>query len=429
VNPEEIRRRLREAVARLEEIRSLDGDALTDEVRTEATGLVDTARGLQTELNNALAAENVIDGFRSAERTTRGRASANDAVAAQREEDRAESREETRSAGTIFTESDEFRAWAERRRSGEVFSYTFEGEESRAIVNSAVLPADYLQAQRLSGFDRLAPLYGSLRDVLAVGQTTAESIIYFKENAFTNAAAFVAEATATTGSSGLKPESGLSFTQATAEVGTIAHWMAVTEQLTWRAPEIRSIVDQRLLEGLDLVEDEMLLTGDGVAPNPEGLLETTGIQTLDNAYFTTSPTQNAGTEAEPFDRLARAKRLVIDVARSRPNFIIFNPEDDEYFQTIMDANGHYYGGGPYVSGVATQFWGLRRIVNEHMPQGQALVGDGRQAQIWDRMSARVEVGLVNDQFIRNMRTVRAEKSVGLAVYRPAAFALVDLFAA
>jgi HK97 family phage major capsid protein len=95
----------------------------------------------------------------------------------------------------------------------------------------------------------------------------------------------------------------------------------------------------------------------------------------------------------------------------------------------MDANGHYYGGGPYVSGVATQFWGLRRIVNEHMPQGQALVGDGRQAQIWDRMSARVEVGLVNDQFIRNMRTVRAEKSVGLAVYRPAAFALVDLFAA
>lgn len=422
MNIEEIRRRLREAVDRLAELRALAD--LTDEQRTEVNTRLTEARALQADLNAALAADDVIGEFRSAASTSAGRASAGDSVAATLED----TSEDTRSAGEILTETDEYRAWA-ARRSHEPFTYEYTAEEYRAIVNTAVLPADYLRPQILPGFRRESSVYGSLRDVLPVGQTSANSLIFFRELGFTNGAAFVTEATATSGATGLKPESGLSFEQDTATVGTIAHWMAITEQLEWNAPELRSIVDQRLLEGLNLVEDEMLLTGDGVGANPEGLLETTGIQTLDNAYFTTNPTQNTGTEIEPFDRLARARRLIIDVARSRPSFIVFNPEDDEYFQTIVDANGHYYGAGPYATGISTTFWGLPRIVNEHMPQGQALVGDGRQAQIWDRRAATVTVGLVDNQFIRNMKTVRAEKSVGLAVYRPAAFALVDLFTA
>jgi len=427
MNIEELRRQYEQAVERLRAIRAMDADALTDEVRAEVPTLNTRALSLRDQINEAVEAEATIASFDQARSTSRGRASAGDTVAAGREEESRAEVDEVRSAGAILTESDEYRAWAESR-SDSPFVYNYDADESRAIVNVPLLPTNYLQAQRLPGFRRFDPLYGSLRDVLLTGTTTAESLIFFRENAFVNNAAFVAEATATTGASGLKPESGLAFEEATARVGTIAHWMAITEQLEWNAPELRSIVDQRLLEGLNLHEDVQLLSGNGVGSNPTGLLNTTGIQLLNNAYFIANPTQNVGTEAGPFDRLARAQRLIITVGRSRPNFIVMNPVDDEYFRTIMDANGHFYGGGPYVSGISTQFWGLPRILNENMPAGQALVGDGRQAQIWDRMSARVTVGLINDQFIRNMKTVRAEKRVGLAVYRPSAFALVNLFA-
>jgi hypothetical protein len=54
------------------------------------------------------------------------------------------------------------------------------------------------------------------------------------------------------------------------------------------------------------------------------------------------------------------------------------------------------------------------------------VGDGTAAQVWDRMAAQL---LIADQhsdfFVRNMYVLLAEERLGLAVYRPAAFALVD----
>jgi HK97 family phage major capsid protein len=295
-------------------------------------------------------------------------------------------------------------------------------------MNTAVLPTGYVTEQVIPGITRLADPFGTLRDVLLVGTTGAESLRYFRENVFTNAAAFVAESTDFTGASGTKPQSNISFTSATADVGTLAHFIPITNQLEWVAPELRSYIDGRLFDGLQLKEDQMLLTGDGIGENPLGIMVTPGIQVLDAAHFSTTPTQNAGTDAAPFDRIARARRKIIDVGRARPNFIVLNPADDEVFQTLADANGHYYGGGPFTGGQPTSFWGLTRIVNENITAGTALVGDGRQAQIWDRMTARITVGLVNDQFIRNQKTLLAEKRVGLAVYRPAAFATVALYA-
>lgn len=421
MNLQQLRTRLDEVVARLRALR--DAETRSAEEMTEIRTLADEARSIQDQITALTAADGAITSFDEARTQSAGRASAGDAVASERQE-------ETRSlsAGEQVVGTDEYRSWAEAQ-SGQPISFTIDLEEQRAIANTALLPAAYLQAVRLPGIRRPADVYGSLRDVLTVGTLSAESLVYFEEASFTNGAAFVGEATATTGSTGLKPESALTFTQKTGTIGTIAHWIPITEQLEWVAPELRSYIDGRLLDGLQLVEDELLLLGDGTGNDPTGILETNGIQELDNTYFGTNPTNNAGTDAEPFDRLARARRLIMDVGRARPNFIVLNPADDEFFQTIADANGHYYGGGPFTAGQPSGFWGLPRVLNENMPEGQALVGDGRQAQIWDRMSARITVGLVNDQFIRNMKTVLAEKRVGITVYRPSAFALVDLYAA
>lgn len=346
-------------------------------------------------------------------------------------EEREESRANYRTIGERFAEVEGLRTISKGQTINMDVGSGFFGEAGpagqRALVTEAGLPADYLPVQRLPGIRRPLDTFGSLRDVLTVMQINdGGGIQYFRENVFTNSAAEVAEATATTGTSGLKPESGITFTQETANVSIIAHWIPITKQTLMNAPELRSYIEGRLIDGLRLREDNELLNGDGVAPNIEGLLNVTGIQVLDAAYFTANPVADAGTDNENFNRVLRAKTLAATVGRARANFTVLNPIDHEVFMTSTDANQQYFGAGPFAAGLVPTLWGMPVISNENIAEGTALVGDGREAAILDRMAANVQAGWVNDDFIRNMIRLLAEEAVGLAVFRPAAFVEVAL---
>src|SRR5690606_35097271 len=104
---------------------------------------------------------------------------------------------------------------------------------------------------------------------------------FFRETSFTNNAAAVAEATATDGTSGLKPESALAFEEATVAVKTIAHWIPITRQILQDAAQLQTYVEQRLLDGLRLAESDQLLNGDGTGANILGLTNQSGVQVLD----------------------------------------------------------------------------------------------------------------------------------------------------
>ena len=55
-----------------------------------------------------------------------------------------------------------------------------------------------------------------------------------------------------------------------------------------------------------------------------------------------------------------------------------------------------------------------------MPAGQFLIGALRtSAIIYNRQGAVVEMGFVNDDFTKNLVTIRAEERLGLGVDRPA----------
>src|SRR5690606_5416089 len=104
-----------------------------------------------------------------------------------------------------------------------------------------------------------------------------DTIEYVREDTFTNNAAPVAEATATTGTTGLKPESALAYSTQTSPVRTIAHWIPVTNRMLGDAPAIRGIINSRLLMGLNLELEEQMLTGNGSGENLQGIIGVGGI--------------------------------------------------------------------------------------------------------------------------------------------------------
>lgn len=243
----------------------------------------------------------------------------------------------------------------------------------------------------------------TIRDLLAQGRISSNSLEYVRENVFTNSAASVAEGT-------LKPESNLTFTKQTANVKTIAHWIQASRQVMDDAPALESYVNNRLLFGLALVEEAQLLNGDGNGDN------LTGLNTVATAYDT-GLTTTGDTRA---DLIAHA---IFQTSESEfeASGIVLNPRDWHAIALLKDAEGRYLFGGP-AAFAAKVMWGLPVVATRAQAKGTFTVGGFDLAsQVWDRMDATVEVSREDrDNFVKNMLTILCEERLALAHYRPTA---------
>jgi HK97 family phage major capsid protein len=247
-----------------------------------------------------------------------------------------------------------------------------------------------------------------------------------QEASFTNAAAEVAEATSP--STGLKPESDLTFTEATFPVRWVAHWMQITRQNLEDLAFIQGYIDGRLLQGLARREDNQILNGNGTPPNLTGLLQTSGILTLDGTYFTGAPVKDVGTANENANRIRRAmtRLRLSSVGGAIPSFVVANPADVEDWDTVTDAQRQYLFGGPF-AGMTTRLWGLPIVQSENIAAKTSLVGDGTMAAVVDRKDAQIYTTDSHaDYFLRNLFVILAEERLALPVFRPSGFAKVTL---
>lgn len=257
----------------------------------------------------------------------------------------------------------------------------------------------------------LRPL--GIRDVITVGQTSSDTLEYPMVTAFTNNAAPVAEATATAGTSGTKPESGFTLSRTSTTVKTIAHWIPATKRALADAGQVRTMIDNFLRYGLAEELEDQIIAGSGSGENLLGILNTPGLtaQAYDTNLLTT---------------LRKARTKVRITGRANPTAYLMNPLDWEAIDLLQDNEGRYYYGGPTVLG-SPRVWGLPVVENEGMPQGRALVGDMRQVVLWDREQASIQVTDSHaDFFIRNMVAILAEIRAALGILRPAAIVDVDL---
>lgn len=350
--------------------------------------------------------------------------------------------EHAKSLGAIFTDSDAYAAllasapngqFGEKMRvqSAPVGYKTFgRPDGQKALVTGvaddsagAFITSDQLGLQ--VGLDALTrPL--TLRDLVTAGQTTSDTIEYPKLLSITNNAAPVAEATATAGASGTKPESGFATTRDTAVVRTIAHWIPATKRALSDAAQVRTLIDAFLLYGLEEELEDQMVSGDGTGENFTGILHTSGTQT--QAAVADPAGKPAGFGM--LLGLRRAKTKVRLAGRAVANGYVMHPLDVEALDELSDNDGRFYGDGPFGSNGPTRtVWGLPVIECEGISQGTAVVGDWRKAILWDREQASITVTDSHaDFFVRNLVAILAEMRAAFGVVQPNAFVEVDLAA-
>ena len=301
------------------------------------------------------------------------------------------------------------------------------------LIDSGDLPGFMVPPQVLPSIYRGRDYALTARDVLINGRTNSDTIYFLRELLFTNNAAETAEATSydvtALGSGGRKPESALTFEEASAPVVTIAHWIPITRQAIADTAQLQTYIEGRLLVGLERRFNSQVWNGAGGGTNMTGILNTSGVQALDAAAFAADPVTNAGTDNENFDRIFRASVEIEMTGDAEMTFVALNPRDWEKFKTVTDDNNQYMGGGPFgTGGAGANLWGYSVVRDRAIPEGTAVAGDGTMAAIWDRMDAEILIDTINDQFVRNMLTILAELRAALTVFRPAAFAEVELAA-
>jgi HK97 family phage major capsid protein len=266
------------------------------------------------------------------------------------------------------------------------------------VIPSGVKPA-------ITTYD--ANVYGARRELLI-------SDLFSSEVISNNALTFFVESSTVEGGPAYTTEANekpmMSFgdpTAVTAALRKIASYMKESEELVHDAPWLASAINDRGLYQHQLAVESYLVSA---------LSGTSGIGTGDHM----TP-----------DGILKAKMTVWKNSGFKPDALLINPDDLYNILIRKDTDGQYYGGGfvtaPYGNGEYDEeprIWGMKVVPSASVTAGTCFVGAFKAGAsvVRSNEGLRVELATQNeDDFIKNMITVRIEERLVLAVRRPAAF--------
>jgi HK97 family phage major capsid protein len=321
--------------------------------------------------------------------------------------------ERPKSIGEMVVESDGFKAVQKGAKESGKLSIGHAWKTN--IVNATGQNQPLVPDMRVAGIITPGLRRLTVRDILPQNRTSSNLVQFVKEASFTNNAAMQ------TAEGASKAESAMTFSLSNAPVQTLAHFIPASRQILDDAPALQDYINNRLMFGLKLVEEDQLLNGNGTGTNLNGLI----------AQSTVMTTTGAVTATDTFiDTIRRAKTQVAN-SFFEPDAVIINPADWETIQLTKTAgtasSGQYIYSfprdptqpmGPNID----TLWGMNVVVTPAMAVSQFLVGAFQlAAAIWDRADATVEVSREHASFfIQNLVAILVEERLALTVFRPLA---------
>ena len=243
-----------------------------------------------------------------------------------------------------------------------------------------------------------------------VGTPTWRSVV---ETVATNAASTVAEG-------GTKPDADFDVDVVDEPIRKIAVIKKVSDEALEDIDWMRGYLNGRLSLFVRIREEQQLLSGAGTGVDIDGLL---------NRDLTAAQAQGADTIAVAVHKEITKVRVASFLD---PDAIVWHPNDWQAARLEQDANDQFYGGGPFTGqygngGIAgNTYWGLQTVVTTAMTENTVLLGAfSLAAAVLRRKGLTVDMtNSDQDDFIKNLVTLRAEERVGLEVTRPSAFGTV-----
>ena len=236
----------------------------------------------------------------------------------------------------------------------------------------------------------------------------------------------------------LYPEDNLRFREREAPIEKIGTTMTITEELLEDEPMMRSMMEQRLPQRLDRLIDRYVVYGSAAVTTGNsndggfddrrpgfGGLERMGALTGNaQGHATLSGMQTLAKTAD--DNVPNLIHLgfvrVMTRGWAMPGPVLMNPVDWHNIVTLQTADGQYLWANPASGDPGQVIWGHPVVVNQNIVEGTGYTGDFSGFSQWvDRIGMEVGWGFVNDQWKRDIRTIKIRCRAGIVFYRPAAF--------
>ena len=246
-----------------------------------------------------------------------------------------------------------------------------------------------------------------IRDLFGAEQISGSTLVYLVEGAMEGAPAVTNEGAA-------KPQVHFKDpTPKTVSLAKVACHIKESDEYINDYAFLASAINGRLLYQLGLVEQNKLVYD---------LSNTSGIQS-DTTHWTAL---SAATDIA--DLLLQAAMDVQEQSGFAADGIVINPAD-WYTLRVAKASGtgEYFGGGFFGAQNIPNLWGIPVCVTSAVSAGTAIVGAFKTcASVVTNGGVRVEsTNSDQDDFIKNLMTIRAEERLALAVRRPKGFKIVS----
>ncbi|WP_319568970.1 phage major capsid protein [Cohaesibacter marisflavi] len=316
--------------------------------------------------------------------------------------------ERAKSIGEQFIDDEQVKSWIADGPTKGKADMKIKATITTATTDAAGSVGGAIAPQRVPGIQELPQRRMTVRDLLSPGDMSSPSLEYVQETGFSNNAAPVAEGAA-------KPSSDIQLDLKSTSAKVIAHWFKASKQSLDDVPQLRSLIDNRLLYGLAFKEELQLLSGDGTGQNLHGIIPQA-------SAYAEPFTPDSGTNIDTL-RLAMLQAVLAEYPATGH---VLNPIDWARIELTKDGQGKYIIGQPQGS-ITPTLWNLPVVQTQAISVDKFLTGAFKMAaQVFDLWQARVEVGFENDDFTKNLITILGEERLALAVYRPEAFIYGDL---
>ena len=239
-----------------------------------------------------------------------------------------------------------------------------------------------------------------VRDLFGAENISGSTLVYLVEGAMQGTPAVTAEGAE-------KPQIHFADpTPKTVSLAKVACHIKESDEYINDYPFLASAINGRLLYELGLVEQNKLVTD---------LLATSGIQ---NGTYAAN-----ATASDIADAILQAAMDVQNSSGFAADAILINPADWYALRVAKDNEKRYYGGGFFGAQNVPNLWGINVCVSPAVAAGTIVVGAYKTcASVVQNGGVSIEAVNTNeDDFVKNLMTIRAEERLALAVRRPAGF--------